>query len=207
MLLEVSTYLNNNTSAIVCGLRLGEAYKRTLTATLVSLREETRQYSNGKPVKMYGMVLMDQDKFLFKAVLNSGLSFLVGTDTPKVGANITLEEYKVLNKQSDDPLVRKGLLFVTKYSWKPPPKVTSILEMFDRYATPNLVPSDHDTIFFDSDFVDSVYSNSTLLVPEGTATIIRGERLWYFVEKQGDALQYTRIASLVIVTTLTSVLD
>ena len=111
------------------------------------------------------MVLADQNKFLFKAILNSGLSSTVEKDPPKVGATIYLEEFKILTKLADREYIKKGVVFVTKFETKPPPNVPYLLNFDNKSTTTDIVPSDHNVILYDSAFMDSVYANSTFAVP------------------------------------------
>ena len=93
-------------------------------ATLVSLRQEKRMYS-GRETTTHGVVLADVDYYLFKAVLNSGLTPQIECGTPTVGSTITILEHQVMRKQSKD--YSKGLIFIDKLSWKGAPNVPSKL--------------------------------------------------------------------------------
>lgn len=190
MLVEVNGYLRQATKGLVKGTRLGGyAFNRPFTASLVSIRQETRHYSSSCETKTYAMVLSDHDHFLFKAVLNSGLSPQVENDVPKVGATISVTEHKVFNKTSNEDMVCKGVVFIDKLSWKQPPDVPSVLAMYDRHITPTVVESDHNSAFFESDFVDSVYDNCTFSPSESHSTETAGTLLFYYVEPKGNQLK------------------
>lgn len=190
MLLEINSYSRSNTRDVVLSVHLGDKLPDEIVSTLVSLKQRRRSYGSAAATVVYEMVLADESYSLFKAVLNSGLSPQLESDVPRVGSTVTLQDYRLMQKNPnpDQPLVNRGVFFVDRVSWKQAPKVPSQLEMFNMGITPNLVEFDHNTGFYDSEFVDSVMENSTFSVAESRNTDAGGKYIYYYIEKVGGQL-------------------
>lgn len=190
MLLEINSYSRGNTRGVIVGVHLGDSLPDEIVCTLISLKQRNRAYGKSNPTSVYEMVVADESMSLFKVVLNSGLSGQVEDDPPKIGSILTLTSWKLLKKNPNtkQPLVDRGIFFVDSLSWNQAPQVPSQLEMMDKGITPVLVEFDHDTSFFDVDYVQSVMDNSTFSISESHGREAGTKLLYYYSEKLGGQL-------------------